>query len=123
MEEMFQVHSLRLGYLSGQLGLARVPSALLILWAQPAGAGCGDTCREKQVTGGQPQRNLQGEPPSLIRDGVIIKCGGRGQPESSVLWLESLFGFAAFLEALQWLVFPTIPIHVMAILGKRVASG
>lgn len=66
---------------------------------------------------------LQGEPPSLIRDGVIIKCGGRGQPESSVLWLESLFGFAAFLEALQWLVFPTIPIHVMGILGKRVASG
>lgn len=33
---MFQEHSRLLGYLSGQLGLARVPSALLILCAQPA---------------------------------------------------------------------------------------
>lgn len=37
VDEMFQVHSFRLGYLSGQLGLIKVPSALLILYAQPAG--------------------------------------------------------------------------------------
>lgn len=36
VDEMFHVHSFRLGYLSGQLGLIRVPSALLILYAQPA---------------------------------------------------------------------------------------
>lgn len=41
------MHSLRLGYLSGQLGLASVPSALLILCAQPAGGHWG-TQREKE---------------------------------------------------------------------------
>lgn len=55
---MFQVHSFRLGYLSGQLGLIRVPSVLLILYAQPAGGQKGTHRGVIQLNSGQYHRGI-----------------------------------------------------------------
>lgn len=63
---MVQVHSLRLGYLSGQLGLARVPSALLILCAQPAGGEGERVQRENNSLLGSTGGILREPPPLAV---------------------------------------------------------
>lgn len=83
VDEMFQVHSFRLGYLSGQLGLIRVPSALLILYAQPAGGQRGHTegsfsSAQASITGeSQGQYPMYGQPSWIWCDLVLTLFEGR----------------------------------------------
>lgn len=119
---MFQEHSRRLGYLSGQLGLARVPSALLILCAQPAGGGGGQG-REKYFTRRHQGHSKKSPSPPSTGHRVVRKRGSRSQPESSVAGLRDMLIYLALPPPWWWprsqvLFLTTIPIMVFT--GNRV---
>lgn len=115
---MFQVHSLRLGYLSGQLGLTRVPSALLILCAQPAG-GTHAEREDIHLWAAEEAfwKSLVTWSPSVSCH-MVSKCQGRGWPESRVPWIRDLLIYLASLPFWSQVIFLTIAMRIMLVIGN-----
>lgn len=66
----------------------------------------------------------QSPPLAFICHMVISKCGGRGQPESSVAWLRDLLVYLALLSS-GWglrsqVTFLTVTIHILVMTENMV---